>query len=87
MTSLSGVRGDARYGLTGEELAELSAEVDLLVVGSRGYGPLRRAMLGSTAINLQARARGPLLILPRGTRYVSPARGGARESAESPVTA
>jgi nucleotide-binding universal stress UspA family protein len=86
MESLEGVRGDATYGLTGEELAELSAEVDLLVVGSRGYGPLRRVMLGSTSINLQSRARGPLLILPRGTRYAAPGDAGA-EGAESAAVA
>lgn len=87
MESLPGVRGDARYGLTGEELADLSAEVDLLIVGSRGYGPLRRVMLGSTSVNLQSRARGPLLILPRGTRYASTADGEAAASAQSPVAA
>lgn len=87
MTSLAGVQGDARYGLTAEELAEFSAEVDLLIVGSRGYGPLRRVMLGSTSLNLQSRARGPLLILPRGTRYSSSADGEAAEGAQSPVAA
>jgi nucleotide-binding universal stress UspA family protein len=85
MESLQGVRGDATYGLTGEELAELSAEVDLLIVGSRGYGPLRRVMLGSTSINLQARARGPLLILPRGTRYAAPSRTAAEDAEPAAV--
>lgn len=84
MESLPDVRGDASYGLTGEELAELSAEVDLLIVGSRGYGPLRRVMLGGTSINLQARARGPLLILPRGTRYAAPSHPAA-EGTESAI--
>lgn len=87
MESLPGVLGDATYGLTGEELAEFSAGVDLLIVGSRGYGPLRRVMLGSTSINLQSRARGPLLILPRGTRYAAPGDPAAAEGAESPVVA
>ena len=57
------------------------SECDLLMVGSRGYGPLRRVMLGSTALNLQSRARGPLLILPRGTRYSRTDSSDRRESA------
>jgi nucleotide-binding universal stress UspA family protein len=84
MHSLPGVDGDAVYGLTGEELATFGSECDLLIVGSRGYGPLRRVMLGSTAINLQSRARGPLLILPRGTRY-SRADASDRRVAEATV--
>jgi nucleotide-binding universal stress UspA family protein len=86
MRTLPGVEGDAVYGLTGEELAAFSAEVDLLVIGSRGYGPLRRLMLGSTSVNLQRRARGPLLILPRGTRY-SRADASDRRGAAAAVTA
>ena len=34
--------GDAVYGIAGEELAAFGDELDLLVVGSRGYGPVRR---------------------------------------------
>jgi len=85
MEALPGVQGDAVYGLTGEELATFGAECDLLIVGSRGYGPLRRVMLGSTAINLQSRARGPLLILPRGTRYSPVDSSDDRERASVPA--
>ncbi len=57
--------GRAVYGLTGEELAAFSDEVDVLVVGSRGYGPLRRLVLGSTSDYLERHARCSLLVLPR----------------------
>ncbi|HMD56775.1 MAG TPA: universal stress protein [Solirubrobacteraceae bacterium] len=67
MGEISGVKGEARYGLAGEELAGLSGEVDLTIVGSRGYGPARRLIMGSTSHYLERHARGPLLILPRGT--------------------
>lgn len=67
MKALPGVEGHAEYGLAGEELAAFSGEVDLLIVGSRNYGPARRMMVGSTSNYLQRHARGPLLILPRGT--------------------
>jgi nucleotide-binding universal stress UspA family protein len=38
----------------------------LLVVGSHGYGPLRRVVLGSVASSLVGSARCPLIITPRG---------------------
>jgi nucleotide-binding universal stress UspA family protein len=68
LAELAGVSGRAVYGLTGEELAAFGDEVDLLVVGSRGYGPVRRLMLGSTAEFLQRHARCSLLVLPRAAR-------------------
>jgi nucleotide-binding universal stress UspA family protein len=63
--SLPGVEGHAVYGLPGEELASFGEEVDLLVVGSRNYGPVKRLMLGSTSNHLQRHARCSLLVLPR----------------------
>jgi nucleotide-binding universal stress UspA family protein len=60
------VTADAVLGTTAERLAELSDETDLLVTGSRGYGPLRRVMLGSTADRLIHRAPCPVLVVPRG---------------------
>lgn len=65
MDKLEGVRGRAVYGLSGEELAEFGDELDLLVVGSRGYGPMRRLVLGSTSDYLQRHARCSLLVLTR----------------------
>jgi nucleotide-binding universal stress UspA family protein len=68
MKSLPGVEGRVIYGLTGEELAAFSASVDILVVGSRGYGPVRRLVLGSTTDYLERHGRCSLLALPRGER-------------------
>jgi nucleotide-binding universal stress UspA family protein len=65
MAELPGVEGRAVYGLPGEELAAFGEEVDLLVVGSRSYGPLRRLVLGSTSEYLERHARCSLLVLPR----------------------
>jgi nucleotide-binding universal stress UspA family protein len=65
MSQLSGVEGRAVYGLAGEELAEFGEGVDILVVGSRGYGPVRRLVLGSTSDYLERHARCSLLVLPR----------------------
>lgn len=65
MRRLPGVEGRAVYGLPGDELAAFGEGVDLLVVGSRSYGPVRRLMLGSTSNRLQREARCSLLVLPR----------------------
>ena len=65
MGALAGVEGRAVYGIPGEELAAFSAELDLLVVGSRSYGPVRRLVLGSTSDFLERHARCSLLVLPR----------------------
>lgn len=63
--SLEGVDATAVYGIPGEELAAFGGRVDLLVVGSRDYGPMRRLMLGSTSRRLARHARCPLLLLQR----------------------
>jgi nucleotide-binding universal stress UspA family protein len=65
LRALGDVEERAVYGLAGEELAALGDDVDLLVVGSRNYGPLRRLMVGSTSGYLQRHARCSLLVLPR----------------------
>jgi nucleotide-binding universal stress UspA family protein len=62
---LEGVEGRVASGVPGEELAAFGGEVDLLIVGSRGYGPVRRLMLGSTSQHLTHSGRCPLLVLPR----------------------
>jgi nucleotide-binding universal stress UspA family protein len=58
----------AVYGQAAEELALFSGTVDLLIVGSRGYGPIGRLIHGSTSRPLVRSARCPLLVLPRGAR-------------------
>lgn len=47
-------------------LADEAAEVDLLVVGSRGYGPVGRTLLGSVSSEVVRSASCPVLIVPRG---------------------
>lgn len=65
LAELQDVDGRAVYGLPGEELAAFGDDVDLLVVGSRSYGPVKRLVLGSTSNYLQRHARCSLLVLPR----------------------
>jgi nucleotide-binding universal stress UspA family protein len=67
LASLGGVDGRVAVGVPEEELAAFSAELDLLVVGSRSYGPVRRLIFGSTSQHLARWGRCPLLALPRPT--------------------
>ena len=66
LAALEDVEARAVYGNPVEELSRDSATLDLLVVGSRGYGPVGRLVHGSTARQLAGAARCPLLVLTRG---------------------
>ena len=59
---------ETMVGTAWKQLAERSADLDLLVVGSRSYGPLRRLVLGSTSTKLARHAACPLLVTPRRAR-------------------
>lgn len=53
-------------GIAGATLADACVgEVDLLVTGSRGYGPLRAVLAGSVSRYLVGHAPCPVLIVPR----------------------
>ena len=47
-------------------LAERSADLDLLFIGSRGYGPLRAVLTGGTSGAVMRTAQCPVIVLPRG---------------------
>ena len=53
------------------ELAAASAELDLLVLGSRGYGSVRSALLGSVSRALVRSAACPVVVLPAGSMPAS----------------
>jgi nucleotide-binding universal stress UspA family protein len=46
-------------------LAERGADLDLLVIGSRGYGPIRHALLGGVSAEVIRTAPCPVLVVPR----------------------
>ena len=52
------------YGHPGRWLVDLSDEVDLLVVGSRGMGGFKGLMLGSVSTYVAHHARCPIVIIP-----------------------
>jgi len=85
LRALGGVEPHAAYGVPFEELAVYSASLDLLVLGSRGYGPVGRVIHGSTSRQLARAARCPLLVLPK-IAATSAAEGAeGREHAEAGV--
>jgi len=47
-------------------LVRVSENLDLLICGSRGYGPLRAVLLGGVSRRLTAEAQCPVIVLPRG---------------------
>jgi nucleotide-binding universal stress UspA family protein len=49
-------------------LVSVSEHLDLLVCGSRGYGPVRAVLLGSVSGPVMAGARCPVLVVPRGVK-------------------
>lgn len=51
-------------GIPAEELEKLSRDVDLLVLGSRGWGAVRRVVLGSTADRVVHNASCPVIVVP-----------------------
>ena len=76
-------RGAVSHGDPADELSSL--DVDLLVLGSRRYGPLRSVLLGGVSLPLVRSATAPVLVVPRGARVPDaaavPANGGQRSEA------
>ncbi|MGA9856400.1 MAG: universal stress protein [Solirubrobacteraceae bacterium] len=59
------IRSEVRRGRPSEGLMELSGAVDLLVIGSRRWGPVARLMLGGTGEALAHGSHASLLVVPR----------------------
>ncbi len=82
--ALEACEGDRAEGavVTGDparELIALSRRVDLLVLGSRRWGPVRRLALGSTSERVIRSAECPVLVPPRpGGRGAEPPGGRLR---------
>lgn len=79
------VSTEVAVGKPWEQLASHSGDLDLLVLGSRSFGPLRRLLLGSSSTKVVQHARCPLLIVPHGTQVSGDA--AARPGTASAPTA
>ncbi|HEX6026424.1 MAG TPA: universal stress protein [Solirubrobacter sp.] len=53
-------------GPPAEMLAEYSSKLDLLIMGSRGYGPLRSVLVGGVSGRVVRSAHCPVIVVPRG---------------------
>lgn len=70
--------GRLLHGSAARALRDATADVDLMVVGSRGWGPARRVLLGSTSHRLVHDSACPVLVVPRPAakeKAPEPARG------------
>jgi nucleotide-binding universal stress UspA family protein len=72
--AVAAIPGDVRVetafvaGSAGHELAAQSEGVDLMLVGSRGYGPRAAVLLGGVTHTLLRKAACPVVVLPLGSR-------------------
>lgn len=65
--------GEVLTGHPAQALAAASEDLDLLVCGSRGYGPVQTLLLGGTSHALVRKAACPVLVVPPGSpAYTSP---------------
>lgn len=62
------VRAEGVYaeGDPADELAAQGVDLDLLVLGSRAYGPLRHVLLGTVSGKAMRNAPCPVIVVPRG---------------------
>ena len=81
LAELQDVYGVVTYGGPREELAQFGKDLDLLIVGSRGYGPIGRLVHGSVSHYLVGHATCSLLVLPRGDGRRRPTAPGRARGA------
>jgi nucleotide-binding universal stress UspA family protein len=58
--------GELLTGHVVDVLADIDDGIDALVCGSRGYGPVRRVLLGGVSARLIGRGRASVVVVPRG---------------------
>jgi nucleotide-binding universal stress UspA family protein len=68
---LESVESEILEGDPAETLAANSDGFALLVLGSRGYGPMRSVLLGSVSANVARTAACPVLIVPSGVTPIT----------------
>jgi nucleotide-binding universal stress UspA family protein len=71
------VKGRLLSGVPGDMLSKASQDVDLMIIGSKGYGPIRRVFAGSVATHVLHHAHSAVMVLPRG-KGIDPLGTGVR---------
>ena len=64
VSSMTAISGPVVVGVGDRPYADVSRDLDLLVCGSRGGGPLRSVLLGSVTERLLRSAACPVVIVP-----------------------
>ena len=64
---------------------EAGEGLDLLVLGSRGYGPVRRVLLGGVSDSVVKRSQCPVLVVPRSVDFDPSAGGMAAHDTAAPA--
>ena len=66
ITCVVGPNGSGKSNVV-DALADITPDAaDLLICGSRGYGPARRVLLGGVSSRVLRHARVPVIVVPRG---------------------
>lgn len=68
-----GATSEVLAGDVVEQLVGVSTRSDLLVLGSRAYGPVRRVLLGATSHRVLRNAACPVIVVPRSASPLEPA--------------
>ncbi len=84
LPAVAGVELRREEGDPGRLLCDASDTLDLLVVGSRDHGPLRRLLLGSVSTHVVREARSAVLVTPRPAEVETPA-ATATDAAPAPA--
>jgi nucleotide-binding universal stress UspA family protein len=77
------VQSQLLEGDAGRMIAAAGGDLDLMIIGSRGYGPLKRTFLGSTSSRVIRQSPAPVLVLPRAAGSDPLGLGGDERDAES----
>lgn len=67
-------------GRAASALVDAAEDLDLLFLGSRGYGPLMRVMVGSVSSELVEAAPCGVVVLPRGREQERPVESGTEQT-------
>ncbi|HEU4977004.1 MAG TPA: universal stress protein [Baekduia sp.] len=87
LTALPEAGGEVLRGHPGPAIAAACEGADLLVVGSRGWGPARRLALGSTSDFLVHHAPCAVLVVPRPAGELAAEPAAQRAAAAAPASA
>jgi nucleotide-binding universal stress UspA family protein len=66
-------------------LIERSSDLDVLVLGSRAYGPVRHVLMGSVSARVMREAHCPVLVVPRGVGVRSEGVGRDTDARRHPA--